>query len=69
MKLNLGKTERWIRLGLGLTGVAGAILLLEAPTKWWISIGSTVFALTALIGFCPFWAAMGISTKKSCDLN
>lgn len=69
MTLNLGKAERWVRICVGLIGVVTAILFLESFMKWLVLIGSAGLAATALIGFCPFWAAVGITTKKSCDIK
>ena len=65
MKKNLGSTDKVIRLVLAVvllvlfftntvTGVAGIITLVAAA----ISAG------TALINFCPLYAALGIRSNK-----
>lgn len=65
MKVNMGNTDRLIRLivaavlvGLYLTGTVsgtpGIILLVLAG----------VFVLTSLVRFCPLYAPFGLSTCK-----
>ncbi|MEK6681538.1 MAG: DUF2892 domain-containing protein [Nitrospirota bacterium] len=69
MTFNLGKTERGVRLGMGLIGMVVAVFFLESPVKWVVLVGAIGVTVTSLIGFCPFWAAVGITTKKSCDIK
>ncbi len=69
MKKNLGKTERLVRLAAGLTGALAAIVLLEAPVNWLVAAGLCGFAATALAGWCPFWAALGITSNKTCAIG
>lgn len=63
MKKNMGSTDKTIRLILAalfavlfftnvVTGVFGYVLL---------ALG-VVFALTSLVGFCPLYAIVGLST-------
>ena len=56
----MGKTDRWIRLILGvLIGAAGIYF-----KSWWGIIGVVPVA-TSLINWCPLYVPFGISTKKS----
>lgn len=66
--LNVGTPDRIVRL------LAGAILtalpffnlpLFANPVLWWgaIVVGA-VLAVTAVIGFCPLYAAFGIRTRR-----
>ena len=66
--LNVGTPDRIVRL------LAGAILialpffnlpLFANPVLWWgaIVVGA-VLAVTAVIGFCPLYAAFGICTRR-----
>lgn len=65
MKTTMGNSDRIIRVILalvisvlyftiGITGTAGIILL----------VVSGVFLLTSLIGFCPLYRLLGISTNR-----
>lgn len=65
MKKNLGSTDRIVRVLIGvigavlyftntLTGTAGLVLLLVG----------LVLALTAVINWCPIYAALGIRSNK-----
>lgn len=66
MARNLNKTDRIVRTGLGVTllglalpvgvgSIAGAVLLVLAA----VMLG------TAAVGFCPLYAALGISTDPT----
>jgi hypothetical protein len=61
MKANVGTTDKIIRIIAGL-GIIGAAVYLQTPWGgWWGAIG-VVPILTALIGFCPAYLPLGIST-------
>jgi hypothetical protein len=64
MKLNVGRIDRTLRIGVGLTLVALAAL--EVIPVWgYIGI---VPLLTGLIGWCPAYPLLGMNTcsaKKS----
>ncbi len=68
MKKNVGNTERIIR------GVVGAVLLslvFIGPQTLWGLVG-IVPLFTAVIGWCPPYALLGISTCKTteqCDVS
>lgn len=57
MKKNLGTTDRGIRAVLGLGIIAFGI----ANHTWLGAIGA-IPLLTALIGFCPAYCPLGLST-------
>ena len=57
MKCNVGKTDKTIRLILGV-GVIGFGVYFQS---WWGAIGA-VLILTALIGWCPAYLLFGIKT-------
>lgn len=66
MKLNMGMTDRIIRLivvliiaGLYVTGQISGIAAII------LGIIAVVFLLTSIIGFCPAYFPFGISTRKS----
>ena len=68
MHLNIGSPERVLRLVIGLALVAYAFFGLASP---WSTLGmgaivvGAILAVTGLISWCPIWAALGISTRKS----
>jgi hypothetical protein len=61
MKTNIGNIERGIRV------VGGLVLIALAATDtvgWWGWLGAVPLA-TGLIGWCPPYAMLGISTCKT----
>ncbi len=59
MKANLGGTDRVIRIVLGVVIlIAGYVF-----KSWWGLIG-LVPLITGIIGWCPLYIPLGISTKK-----
>ncbi len=63
MEKNVGTTEKAIRIVVGLA-ILSLLFLLEGPTRWLGLIG-LVPILTALVGWCPAWAVLGINTCKT----
>lgn len=66
MKLNMGMTDRIIRLivvliiaGLYVTGQISGIALII------LGIIAVAFLVTSIIGWCPSYLPFGISTRKS----
>ena len=57
MKFNVGTTDRWVRIVLGLAiGAAGLYF------KSWFGLIGLVPLGTALAGWCPLYVVLGIST-------
>ena len=65
MECNIGKTERRIRVGLGifLLGLAGLTFLPDWPALLTFVVGA-VALFTGIARFCPLWKVLGIN---SCD--
>lgn len=61
MKINVGTPDRWIRVILGLFLLS---LIFWGPKTLWGLIGIIPIA-TASINFCPIYALLGWSTKKT----
>jgi len=59
MKTNVGSIDRILRAVAGLALIAWA--LMGGPVWAWIGV---VPLATALIGFCPVYPLLGISTTK-----
>lgn len=62
MKCNVGKTDRILRVLLGLT-IAGIGIYYNS---WWGAIG-LVFILTSLISWCPIYRIFGATTCEPKD--
>jgi hypothetical protein len=60
MKKNVGKTDKWIRIVIGLAiGAAGIYF-----KSWWGLLGLVLIA-TGLVNTCLLYLPFGISTRKS----
>lgn len=69
MKVNVGTPDRIVRLILGIILVVIPFLtnwaLFESALWTWVSvIVGLVLAITALVRFCPIYAAVGMSSSK-----
>lgn len=62
MKKNIGNVERIVRV---IGGAAIMSLAFVGPQTPWAFLG-IIPLLTGLIGWCPPYALLGISTCKSC---
>jgi hypothetical protein len=61
MSVNEGKTERIIRVVVGLFLLVGLPIMLAGMAKWWGLIGLLPL-VTGLTGYCPVWSLLGINT-------
>lgn len=57
MKCNVGKVDRTIRIVAGLAIIGAGVYY----QNWWGAIGA-VPLVTALIGWCPAYSLIGVST-------
>lgn len=63
MTCNVGVAERAVRVVVGLLLIAYAIPIWFAPTGWsWIGWIGIVPLVTGLVGMCPLYSLLGIST-------
>ena len=62
MKKNVGSVERAIRV---IAGIAILSLAFVGPQSPWAYLGIIPLA-TGLMGWCPAYALLGISTCKNC---
>lgn len=60
MKRNVGTPDQIFRVILGLA-LLSLLLLVEGPWRWAGLVGVVPLA-TAAFGFCPLYAALGLST-------
>ncbi len=63
MKANVGGIDRGLRIGAGVILIGLGIADIGAP---WTFIG-IVPLLTGLIGWCPAYPLLGISSCKKCS--
>ena len=64
MKVNESKTERIIRVAVGIALLS---MVVTGPQSLWGLIG-IVPLMTGLIGSCPLYTILGISSCKKCAL-
>ena len=66
MKLNMGTTDRAIRLVVAATI---AVLYFTGQITGTVAVAlgvvAAVFVVTSVIGFCPAYVPLGISTRKA----
>ena len=68
MKANVGSADKIVRylLALGLAALMFFGVVEQGSVMFWVAGAlAIIFAGTALINFCPIWAAFGVNTKKS----
>jgi hypothetical protein len=63
---NESPIDRIIRIGLGL-GLAGLLLAgaVTAPLLYLVWVVAAVALVTGIVGFCPLYALLRISTKRA----
>lgn len=67
MTVNVGSTDRIIRLVLGvvliLAPFVSGLTLFANPVWTWVAVGiGAVLVVVALLRFCPLYVLLGIST-------
>jgi hypothetical protein len=65
MKKNIGSADKIVRLLLAVVGLV--VYFTGTVTGIWglvILIVGVILGLTALINFCPIWAAVGVNTSS-----
>jgi uncharacterized membrane protein YuzA (DUF378 family) len=60
-KNNVGTIDRVIRAVIGIAAIIGFFMLPDASWRGWLLIGIVPLA-TALIGSCPIYSMLGLST-------
>ncbi len=63
MQINIGSTERALRLILGVVLVLLPFLTALSMLWTWVSvIAGLVLVVAGVVRFCPLWAMLGICT-------
>jgi Protein of unknown function (DUF2892) len=60
MKSNVGSLDKVLRIVVGL-GLLSLIFVLEGAARWWGLVGLVPLG-TGLIGSCPLYSILGLST-------
>lgn len=64
MKTNVGATDKLIRIVVGIVLILVGVFSSGWSSKIWIIIG-LIPLITGLIGYCPLYTVLGISTCKT----
>ncbi len=62
MKKNVGMTDKWIRIILGLA-VLSLVFILQGGLRW-IGLLGFIPLLTGIFNSCPLYSLLNINTKK-----
>ncbi len=65
MKKNIGVLDRVIRTIIAI--IAGFMVylgMIEGSSSFVLIIVAGIFALTSLVGFCPFYGLFGLNTQN-----
>ena len=62
-KHNVGKTDRIIRVVLGVLLVGNVFFALQHPLGW---VG-VVLIVTGIAGICPLYSLLGINTRSAAE--
>jgi hypothetical protein len=60
MRANVGGIDRVLRIVIGI-GLLALMLVLEGNARWWGLVGIVPLA-TGLLGSCPAYTLLGLST-------
>jgi len=64
MQQNIGKTDRIIRISIGVAIVVAGII----TQSWWGLVG-IVPLVTSMVSFCPLYTLLGFSTCERCSMG
>jgi uncharacterized membrane protein HdeD (DUF308 family) len=62
-KHNVGKTDRLVRIVLGVLLIGNVFFALQHPIGW---IG-VVLLITGIAGICPLYSLLGMNTKSAAE--
>jgi uncharacterized membrane protein HdeD (DUF308 family) len=62
-KHNVGRTDRIIRIILGVVLIRNVFFALQHPIGW---IG-VILVVTGIAGICPLYSLLGINTKSAVE--
>jgi uncharacterized membrane protein HdeD (DUF308 family) len=62
-KYNVGKTDRIVRVILGVLLIGNVFFALQHPIGW---IG-VILLITGLVGICPLYSLLDMNTKSAAE--
>ncbi|MEM6288959.1 MAG: DUF2892 domain-containing protein [Bacteroidota bacterium] len=65
MMLNMGRTDRTVRLGAAVALLLLVVFVVDGVLAGVLGLVATVFAATAFVGTCPAYLPFGLSTRKA----
>lgn len=70
MKANMGKRDKFIRIGIALVLAILVATEMITGTLAFVALGiGIVFLLTSFISFCPLYTLLGINTRQKKQTN
>jgi len=63
LKHNVGKTDRIIRIILGVLLIGNVFFALQHPIGW---VG-VILLITGIAGICPLYSLLGMNTKSAAE--
>lgn len=70
MKANMGKRDKFIRIGVALVLAVLVATEMITGTLAFVALGiGIVFLLTSFISFCPLYTLLGINTGQKKQTN
>lgn len=64
MKLNVGSTDRMIRIVIAIVAAILALTVAKGAFAIVLWVVAAIMLLTGLVGFCPIYRLFGINTCK-----
>ena len=64
MTLNMGRTDRTLRLGAAVVLVLLVLFVTDGALDWVLGIVAAVLAATSFVGTCPAYLPFGFSTRE-----
>ena len=61
MKQNVGRVDRWIRIGIGVV-LLSLVVFLSGGIRW-IGLIGLIPLITGLVGYCPIYSLLKIKTN------
>lgn len=64
MTLNMGRTDRTLRLVVAAVLVALVLFVTDGAIDWVLGIVAVVLVVTSFVGTCPAYLPFGFSTRR-----
>lgn len=65
MTLNMGQTDRRLRLGAAVVLILLVLFVTEGALDWVLGGVAVILAATSFVGTCPLYLPFGFSTRKA----